>query len=96
MSTARREKPPTPAAGVLVALAGNNRGKAVTWNPRTGYAWNPRIDVPAGCPSRSGMGVLYEPATESWKELKSLPIYGRDCNPHFFEIESKLFEGRGC
>jgi hypothetical protein len=42
------------------------------------------------------MGFLYEPGAESWKELKSLPIYGRDCNPHFFEIESKLFEGRGC
>jgi hypothetical protein len=42
------------------------------------------------------MGFLHEPAAESWKELKSLPIYCMDCNPHFFETESKLFEGRGC
>jgi hypothetical protein len=95
MSTARREKPPTPAAGVLVALAGNNRGKAVTRNPRTGYAWNPRIDVPAGCPSRSGMGFFHEPAAESFKDLKSLPISCMDCDPHFFETELKLFEGTG-
>ena len=41
------------------------------------------------------MGFLHEPGAESWKELKSLPIYCMDCNPHFFETESKLFEGTG-
>jgi hypothetical protein len=39
------------------------------------------------------MKFLHEPAAESWKELKSLPIYCIDCNPHVFETESKLFEG---
>jgi hypothetical protein len=41
------------------------------------------------------MGFLHEPGAESFKELKSLPIYCIDCNPHFFGTESKLFEGTG-
>jgi hypothetical protein len=41
------------------------------------------------------MGFLHEPGAESFKELKSLPLYCMDCNPHFFETESKLFEGTG-
>jgi hypothetical protein len=41
------------------------------------------------------MGFLHKLAAESWKELNSLPIYCIDCNPHFFETESKPFEGRG-
>ena len=28
-------------------------------------------------------------------QAKSLALYGTDCNPHFFETESKLFEGTG-
>jgi hypothetical protein len=41
------------------------------------------------------MGFVHELAAESFKELKSLPIYCMDSNPHFFETEPKLFEGRG-
>jgi hypothetical protein len=41
------------------------------------------------------MVFFHEPGAESFKELKSLPLYCMDYNPHFFETESKLFEGRG-
>jgi hypothetical protein len=41
------------------------------------------------------MGFLHKPDAESWKELKSLPIYCTDCNPHFFTTESELFGGTG-
>ena len=41
------------------------------------------------------MGFLHKPAAESFKELKSLPIYCMDYNPHFIETESRLFEGMG-
>jgi len=41
------------------------------------------------------MGLFHEPGAESFKELKSLPIYCMDSNPHVFEAESKLLEGTG-
>ena len=41
------------------------------------------------------MGFFHEPGAESWKELKSLPIYSMDCNPHLFGTESKPFEETG-
>ena len=41
------------------------------------------------------MGFFHKPAAESFKELKSLPIYCMDCDPHFFGTESKLFEEVG-
>jgi hypothetical protein len=52
-------------------------------------------EVPAGRPSHKGVGFFHEHGTESCKELKSLPLYGTDCNPHFFRTESKLFEETG-
>jgi hypothetical protein len=41
------------------------------------------------------MGFLHEPGSESCKERKSLLFHCMDCNPHFIETESKLFEGKG-
>jgi hypothetical protein len=41
------------------------------------------------------MGIFHEPDTESWKELKSHPLYCMDCNPRFVRTESKQFEGTG-
>jgi hypothetical protein len=41
------------------------------------------------------MGFFHEPAAESFKDLKSLPISCMDCDPQFFETELKLFEGTG-
>jgi len=52
-------------------------------------------DVKAGRPRPNGVGFFHERGTESRKELKLLPLYCMDCNPHFFETESRLFEGIG-
>jgi hypothetical protein len=41
------------------------------------------------------MGFLHEPGAESWKELRALPHYFMDCNPHCIGTKVKLFEGTG-
>jgi hypothetical protein len=46
-----------------------------------------------GAQGHSSVRFFHEPDTESWKELKSLPPYCMECNPHFFETELKLLEG---
>ena len=51
--------------------------------------------VPAGRPSLGDKALSAERGAKSWEELRSLPLYCMDCNPHFLRTGWAFFEEMG-
>ena len=56
-------------------------------NPEAGTS---ECGEPAGPPSEGGKALQPYRVTKSWEEVRSLPLYCRECNPRFAPLEAEL------